>query len=146
MVSKVLTSPTAAASPDKSRRLQTQSRNQQELALAWTVWELEGTGSCRSKLESFWLPAHPQTHFCFKGATFGNRLAAGGCEIRVPCSTLEMAQAHRDHCQGQGPGCFWGPGGWPVGWCLSCPHFWAGMKGMPVFSQLHVPWASPLRC
>lgn len=50
-------------------------------------------------VESFWLAACPQIHFCFKDEIFGNRLAVGKCEVRVPCSALEIPQAHRDHRQ-----------------------------------------------
>lgn len=78
------------------------------------------SGSWKSRghfrLESFWLPACPQLHFCFKDEIYGNRLAVGKHKAHVPCSAPEIIGAHRVR-------------GWAVGQCLSCPHFRAGMKG-----------------
>lgn len=77
---RLLTSPTTAGSPDEWQ-VEEAIDSIQELAGVGTGLESLEAGrylSCHFKLESFWLPAHPQAHFCFKGAIFGNRLAVGG--------------------------------------------------------------------
>ena len=118
-----LTGPTTPACPDKWQ-VQEAVESIQGLALSWRVWEMEGSGSCHFNLEFFWLLAHAQTHFCFKGTIFGNRLAVGEWENRVPCSALEIPQAHRDHCwlwQGQGSGVRLLPGTRRLAWGGASP-------------------------
>lgn len=63
------TGPTTAGPPDRWQ-VQEAVDSIQGLVLSWRVWRLKGSGSCRFNLESFWLLAHAQTHFCSKGTIF----------------------------------------------------------------------------